>query len=150
MKFGKIYTYENRDEAEIGKIYVFSDVYKYLCTCDAMCFVSNWCTELKAVRDDNEYPFESDRGSSYQFIREVIEEPVLMTNRQLSEWLAKANGQMKFEEPFVCSEEPYAYPYHVYNLEKENELVDKSIRIRLWESDEWVVPTVDIYERDCR
>ena len=30
MKFGKIYTYENRNEAEIGKRYFFSNTYKCL------------------------------------------------------------------------------------------------------------------------
>ena len=148
MKYGKIYTYENRNEAEIGKKYVFSDYYQYVF--DEAIAALKFHSELKAVRNDRD-PFETENGARFQFIREVIEEePALMTNRQLAEWLAKGNGQMKFEEPFACTKEPYAYPYHIYNLEKENDAVKGFVRIIRWGSDEWVVPTVDIYERDCR
>lgn len=138
MKYGKIYTYENRNEAEIGKRYVFSDFYKDVCKIPEK---KNHST-LAAV-ENKVYPFRNDSGYVAQFIREVIEEPELMTNRQLAEWLAKGNGQFKYGDTLLCVGQCYG-PVH------ENEAVDKSIRIRRWDSDEWVVPTVDIYERDCR
>ena len=139
MKFGKIYTYENRNEAEIGKRYVFSDSYAGVCKTPE----SKVHTELKEV-NDNLYPFKNDCGASYQFIREVIDEKnTLMTHRQLAEWLAKGNGQYKFDDTMFFSHLTYHYI-------EDDEPVDESIPIRRWDSDEWVVPTVDIYERDCR
>lgn len=139
MKFGKIYTYENRNEAEIGKRYVFSDVYSEIYKVPEYKVHS----ELKEV-NDNLCPFKNDCGASYQFIREVIEEkPVLMTYRQLAEWLAKGNGQYKYDTALLFS----CLSYECVN---EHDAVRKNIRIRRWDSDEWVVPTVEIYERDCR
>ena len=71
--------------------------------------------------------------------------PRLMTNRELAEWLAKGNGQCKYVIPYSST----AYPYHVYELECENESVDPNTRIRPWGDDQWVNPTYDIYKRDC-
>ena len=138
MKYGKIFTYENRNEAVVGKKYVFSDLYNDI--------YKNHKTrvhaELKAVKDTS-YPFINCYGYSFQLIREVIEEPVLMTYRQLAEWLTKGNGQSKDEGSWV-------YQYLAYKLIVENKPVDETVRIRRWDSDEWVKPTVDIYERDCK
>ena len=95
--------------------------------------------------EDNDYPFRNEERVHFQFIREVIEEePALMTNRQLAEWLAKGNGQMKFEESFVCSKNLYVYPYDVYDIEKENDAVKGNVRIRLWDSDEWIVREIEM------
>ena len=71
------------------------------------------------------------------------DKPVLMTARQLSEWLAKGFGESKtgFANN-ICT--VYTYPqWH------EDEPV-KDRTIRPWGSDEWIEPTVDIYKRDCR
>ena len=138
MKYGKIYTYENRNEAEIGKTYAFGDLYKDVCKIPGI----KTHSRLAAV-EDKDYPFMNSSRFYSQFIREVIEEPVLMTNRQLAEWLAKGNGQFKYDEPLIRL-------YHEYGTIHENEEVNNNIRIRPWDSDEWVVPTVDIYERDCK
>ena len=144
MKYGKIYTYENRNEAEVGKEYVFSDVYMYVCAGTDL--TSELCAVLKAVHDGS-YPFETEVGTYFQFIREVIEEPpVLMTNRQLAEWLAKGNGEMSLKKGMGIG----AYARHEYEKKKANDSVPDDILIRPWDSDEWVVPSVDIYERDCR
>ena len=139
MKYGKIFTYENRNEAEIGKRYVFSDVYSEIYKVPEY----KVRAELKEV-NDNLYPFKNDCGASYQFIREVVDENnTLMTYRQLAEWLTKGNGQSKDEGSWV-------YQYLAYKLIVENKPVDETVRIRRWDSDEWVKPTVDIYERDCK
>ena len=141
MKYGKIFDYRNRDEAEIGKEYVFSDFCRTVFNEEIAETKPN--LKLKAV-GDGRCPFETEVGTRFQFIREVIEEePALMTNRQLAEWLAKGNGQFKYDEPLTRL-------YHEYGPIHENESVNKYIRIRRWDSDEWFVPTVDIYERDCR
>lgn len=68
-----------------------------------------------------------------------------MTNLQLAEWLAKGNGQYKH----IPSN--YGIVYHDYrNIEDtEGWFVADSIVIRPWGTDEWIKPTVGIYERDC-
>lgn len=77
-------------------------------------------------------------------IKPEEEKPVRMTNRQFAEWLAKGKGQFKREGGgfifFYCS----------YTENDENGHVSKEILIRPWGSDDWVEPTVDIYERDCK
>ena len=67
-----------------------------------------------------------------------------MTSRQLAEWLAKGNGQ------YTTDDFGRVYVEYDYYKEKENNEVDRRIIIRPWDSEEWVEPTVDIYERDCK
>ena len=88
--------------------------------------------------------FELDSGRYYLLY--PYEEPPKkrMTNRQLAEWLAKGNGQYTTD----VSSRIYAN-YCYYKGESYNE-VDRSVIIRSWDSEEWVEPTVDIYERDCK
>ena len=67
-----------------------------------------------------------------------------MTNRQFSEWLAKGNGE------YTLNALENAYTEYAYSKNGENNEVVSEIKIRTWDSDEWVEPTVDIYERDCK
>lgn len=67
-----------------------------------------------------------------------------MTNRQLFEWLAKGNGEYT-EDDYVS-----VYNTYPYDKKEENNEVASGVKIRTWDSEEWVEPTVDIYERDCR
>lgn len=72
------------------------------------------------------------------------EEPQKMTARQLAEWCAKGFGQVK------SSAMPHQRGTVVSYLEYEENLpVSDSVAIRSWGSEEWIVPTVDIYKRDC-
>lgn len=77
-------------------------------------------------------------------IKPEEEKPVRMTNRQFSEWCGKGNGQFKRKGGgfifFYCS----------YTENEENNPVSEEILIRPWGSDEWIEPTVEIYERDCK
>ena len=67
-----------------------------------------------------------------------------MTNIQLMEWLNKGNGIAKHNVYNSCF-------YHKTCGEDDlNDKVDEDIVIRTWDSEEWVAPTVDIYERDCK
>ena len=66
-----------------------------------------------------------------------------MTNQQLAEWLAKGNGQYRFRD-----ESAEGSFWTVY--EDEEDLAVDDIFIRPWGTDEWVKPTVEIYERDCK
>ncbi len=64
----------------------------------------------------------------------------LMTNRQLSELLAKGYGQVCYK-PFESASIDHAVP-----LSEENEEVSETVSVRPWSSDQWLKPTVDIYE----
>lgn len=67
-----------------------------------------------------------------------------MTNRQIAEWIARGNGEY--------SRDAYdrAYAEYCYFKSESNNEVDSDMKIRSWDSEEWVEPTVDIYERDCK
>ena len=95
-----------------------------------------------------EYPFHLDDENGendWQFLY-PYEEPSKqrMTNRQLVEWLAKGNGE------YTSNALVSIYKEYCYNKGEENNEVGSEIKIRTWDSDEWVEPTVDIYERDCK
>jgi len=72
------------------------------------------------------------------------EKPKRMTNRQLAEWLARGFGSWKTKR---C---PTVYMDISYPIFEEDTPVSDSFHIRPWGSDEWIEPTVDIYERDCK
>lgn len=150
MKFGKIYSYKNAEEARklIGKRVVVSDVFYDL---EKTTAVSDDIGTLIIIKENSGYPFSvkfyNEDVISYQFIREIEEDkPKLMTNRQLAEWLAKGNGLWKHEPSYS------GLVYHFYwFIEKDmGEEIPNDIVIMYNDSDEWVVPTVDIYERDCK
>jgi len=73
------------------------------------------------------------------------EKPKKMTNRQLAEWLAKGNGEHSYGE----GKDDPAFTYWSYDQEEMNLPIEEEVVIRPWGSDEWIEPTVDIYERDC-
>ena len=66
-----------------------------------------------------------------------------MTYRELAEWLAKGNGQSKTGYVAVTQ-----IGYDSID-EKDNRELPEEYRIRRWGSDEWIEPTVDVYEADC-
>ena len=80
----------------------------------------------------------------FQHCAEIGEPKKRMTSRQLFEWLAKGNGEYT-EDIYMC-----VYDSYSYTKEAENNEVTSEIKIRTWDSEEWVEPTVDIYERDCK
>lgn len=134
------------EKAEVGKLYWFAD---------------NLLTLKKRVEENsgiksrilniiicNKYsqaPFVLGDGVSWELLYPCEEPPKQrMTNRQLAEWLAKGNGE-------------YSYTYmkgvfskFSYNKDEENLYIDADTYIRPWDSTEWIEPTVDIYERDCK
>lgn len=52
-----------------------------------------------------------------------------MTNRELSQWLAEGNGEMR-KDGVVST-------YHVYWIGQENSRVDPDVMIRPWGVKEW-------------
>lgn len=65
-------------------------------------------------------------------------EPQRMTNRELSRWLAQGNGE-RWEIHSTHYGNYFNYPKFCGNFE----VVD-TLRVRPWDSDEWVVPTKDL------
>ena len=71
--------------------------------------------------------------------------PKRMTHRQLAMWLAKGNGECSYNNTVYYLS---AYGYHCYDMRHANDFVDEHIRVRKWDSEEWIEPTVDLLE-DC-
>lgn len=135
------------EKAEVGKKYWCSNSIMFLKE-----YVENSNVEmigsLRKVEIDcelKESSFYITGSGYYQFLYPYEEPPKQrMTNRQFCEWLAKGNGQWQWKD---------SSQYHIdysYSETIENKEVDKDIIIRTWGTDEWVSPTVDIYERDCK
>lgn len=151
-KFGEVLDYRTADKALIGYDYIFSDDLREICEHPEKIEPRL----LAEVFRDDTYPFAQDRAyeERFQFCRQVIEEEVLMTNRQLAEWLGKGKGQKAYLKNKYAPEEgidlEYVLTCHEYDGIKDDEPCAETIRIRLWGSDEWVEPTLEIYERDCK
>lgn len=66
-----------------------------------------------------------------------------MTNRELAMWLAKGNGQVKYSQS-------HTYTHHTYleYLHHSDDEIDEGIKVRKWDSEEWIEPTTDLLE-DC-
>lgn len=143
MKYGKVLTCEDLDEAKklIGKKVVCGDYLHGISEYPA----NRYSTVLDGLNSDLNYPFLT-RAGRFQFVREIIEEEKSqrMTKRQLAEWFARGFGQYRYtgDTPSRTDFSPFLW--------EENLLVENSVTIRSWDSDEWVLPTVDIYERDCK
>lgn len=67
-----------------------------------------------------------------------------MTNRELSQWLAKGNGEMKINYFSFNAIKPTVYASHSYLEGTENKEVENSIRIRDFGSDEWREPLIEV------
>ena len=77
MKFGKVLTYKDIDEARrlIGKKVINSDVFKEIDTkADIPASIGGRPVILTGVVEGNPFPFRVSNGTVYQFIREVIED----------------------------------------------------------------------------
>ena len=132
-------------KAEVGKKYYYSDNLKLLKK-----HVEENHTDcigkLKKVEDGHNFcSFLIAEKNSWELLYPYEEPPKQrMTNIQLMEWVAKGNGlilsqdKMFISNSFLCSKD-----------ELNNE-VDKDILIHSWYSDDFIEPTVDIYERDCK
>lgn len=138
------------EKAKVGKRYWYADELMTL----KMDVESDTSDTLILKRIDNEndyYPFlgtgcysvcNTDR---YSFLYPYEEPPKQrMTNIQLMEWLSKGKGLILIQDKMGISSSLLCYKDELNNEVAEN------ILIRPWDSDEWIEPTVDIYERDCK
>lgn len=141
MKFGEVFDYRTAEEAKkyLGKKGAFSDNLKGITERPSHSFVST----LKRVGEENSCPFYGDGICCFQFFRPVLEGEERMTNRQLSEWLAKGNGEYSYETNSLT------FNYWQYSKGDEDKPVGDYFLIRRWRDTEWVKPTKDIYEEDC-
>ncbi len=111
---------------------------------------------MKAWEDGKQIQFESlpgkwsnlvnpERSDKYAYrIKPEELKSRSMTYRELAEWLAKGNGQCK---TYTVATTHLAYGFID---EKDNSELPEEYKIRRWNSNEWIEPTVDIYEQDCK
>lgn len=64
-----------------------------------------------------------------------------MTNRQLSMWLAKGNGEKKCENARAVDSN------HIYMNDEAGEPCPDYIKVRKWYTKEWIEPTTDLLEQ---
>lgn len=133
------------EKAELGKKYWYSDNLKVLKR-----YVEKNNTEsiseLKCIDDDDCCIFRIREDYAWEFLYPYEEPPKQrMTNIQLMEWISKRNGMFKYENG-----NNYCYTHCAYSEKELNDEVGKDMVIRSWDSEEWIEPTVDIYERDCK
>lgn len=79
---------------------------------------------------------------------EVISSTKRMTNIQFAEWLAKGNGVYKNKS--LGSYNIYCYYYYEFPEQDSNEEIDDIFVIRPFGQTKWIIPSVDIYNRDCK
>ena len=149
-KYGEVLDYRTASKAVVGKQYILGNYLRLLQETPQDYIPEKLCE----VCEQNSNPFVNYAGCAFQFCREVIEEEVLMTNRQLAEWLARGNGQMAYlkneYEPKEGIDLEPVFTTHEYDGKYDDEPCGEAVRIRPWVSSEWVVPTLEMYERDCK
>lgn len=130
------------EKAEVGKKYWYADNVAKL-KCNVEQDYRDMSGKLKDI-DVEDGLFEI--GLGYWYLLYPYEEPPKkrMTYRQLAEWLAKGHGQ------YTTGGTIY-HDLSYNNCDNTGEhTLRESYKIRPWDSEEWVEPTVDIYERDCK
>lgn len=102
------------------------------------------------IWEDTEHPEWTWDVIKYRVKPDEVEKPKkLMTCRQLSELLANGYGQHTYlykDETTSFIYSSIIYSSFDYNKDNENEPLSDKERIRPWGSDEWLEPTVDVYE----
>lgn len=142
MKYGEIYTYRNAEEAKkfVGKKGVFSDCLRRVGETPSNCFEGT----LVKIKKEAAGPFNVAEGYGFQLFRPILEEDERMTNRQLAEWVAKGNGEYSFGQSST------AFCSYDYSRANEHDSVSATTLIRRWKDTDWMKPTKDIYEEDCK
>lgn len=85
----------------------------------------------------------SKNGIKWLYVYPVaFNKPKRMTNRQLAMWLAKGNGQWRYmDTDVILVETKFNYGARCDNVELKG-----NIRVRKWDSEEWIEPTIDLLE----
>lgn len=132
------------EKVEIGKRYWFADTITSLKEFVEGDQQHGLVHILSNIRE-TAFPFEASATTNFALVY-PYEEPSeeLMSNRQMAEWVARGNGQ------YTSTHWTTVYTEHDYHKNYADDKVPDHYRICPWGSDEWVVPTVAIYERDCK
>lgn len=77
-------------------------------------------------------------------IKPEEEKPKRMTHRQLAEWCSMGKGLVKYSIARTVR-----HYYWFYEYERDKEIPD-NIVIMPKGTNDWIEPTVEIYERDCK
>ncbi len=89
------------------------------------------------VWDDEQYPSWNWYSVDYRI--KPDESKKLMTCRQLAELMTKGYGEFRYKHNF------FVKTHFKYDINNENKTKD-DVLIRAFGSDEWIEPTVDVYE----
>ena len=105
--------------------------------------------EINYYKEDNTNDIYSLAIHVYpvEWNRELVK-PKRMTNRQLSEWLAKGNGEWMNLKTCSPNNSAFVSNCYSYNINVENQEVDRDIRVRLIGSVEWIEATVDLIKEN--
>lgn len=90
--------------------------------------------------------FHSFNFVQYDYRVKPEENSDLMTFEMLTEWLARGNG-LRYSES--DNDKCYIYNFACYIKSEKNRLVDKSCRVKRFGSDEELLPTKELYYKDC-
>ena len=83
-------------------------------------------------------------GHIFDHCAEIVEEkPKMMTRRQITEWLAKGNGEAKDGHGNVANN-------YYYLVGAENKPLEYELEVRKFGSEKWEPATVEVYKRDCQ
>lgn len=85
------------------------------------------------------------RGVRFQHCAEIQEEPTSRraTNRELSRWLARGNGEVSHRDETSLDEKLYAHVDYFYEPDVGEEPTPEEYHVRKWEDSEWHEPTTD-------
>lgn len=81
-------------------------------------------------------------GESYPHCAEIPEEPKprMVTNRELSKWLAQGNGEWGISKFGVIEKAEIGW---FYDTGYEKQTLQSELRVRKWEDTDWHAPTAD-------
>ena len=86
--------------------------------------------------DSFEYRVVIEEGKQYLTYEDLLAKEQLLTNEQLSEWLAKGNGM------FRAAQGGKSRTLYNFREEHANDLIDSTLMVRKWREKEWHRPTV--------
>lgn len=107
-------------------------------------------TKVSGYIADKQYPWKcviANYKHAYPVewnINKIFEssKPKRMTHRQLAKWLADNRGELR-----TCLKVNVFHDHQYYCGTEELE-VEEGYKVRKWDSEEWIEPTVDLLE-DC-
>lgn len=97
-------------------------------------YISGYLRELKFVKS---IELSDDIKMLERNKMQAMQEETLVTNRELSKWLALGNGEIKYKKEEV----DLISTRHLYEDGKDYLPIDDNILVRPWDSPKWLAPT---------